>query len=135
VRVFANGSAQRVTGDDSGSFNGYTPRVANWGVSLSRQNYTLRVNWNYTGRKRLGPVAAGRSIEAGTYNWGSKRLVIDVSAEYVLSPRFTLFSVLSNVHDDPIDTKIYGPSTPAEAQFRNRQTYGSLWSFGIKGRF
>ena len=55
VRVFANASAQRVTGDVSGSFNGYTPRVANWGVSLSRPRYTLRVNWNYTGRKRLGP--------------------------------------------------------------------------------
>ncbi len=135
VRVFANASTQRVTGDVSGSFSGYTPRLANWGISLSRPKFTLRTNWNYTGKKRLGPVAAGRSIESGTYNWGSQRLIIDVNTEYFISPRFTLFSVVSNLHDDPIDTKIYGPSTPAEARFRNRQTYGALWSFGLKGRF
>ena len=135
VRVFGNASAQRVTGDDSGSFSGYTPRVANWGVSLSRSKYSLRVNWNYTGKKRLGPVALGRSIDPGTYNWGSKRLIIDVNAEYFISPRFTLYSVVSNLHDDPIDTKIYGPNTPVDARFRNRQTYGALWSFGLKGRF
>jgi TonB-dependent receptor len=135
VRVFANGSAQRVTGDVSGSFNGYTPRMANWGVSLSRPKYTLRANWNYTGKKRLGPVAAGRSIGPGTYNWNSKRLVIDVNADYVLSPRFSLFALVSNLNDDPIDAKIYGPDTPLEARFNNRQTFGALWSLGIKGRF
>jgi hypothetical protein len=135
VRVFANASAQRVTGDVSGSFNGYTPRVANWGISLSRPKYILRVNWNYTGRKRLGPVAVGRSIEPGTYSWSSKRLVIDVSGEYVLSSRFSLYALVSNINDDPIDVKIYGPSTPVEARFSNRQTFGALWSLGIKGRF
>lgn len=112
VRVFANVSAQRVTGDISGSFSGYTPRVANWGISLSRPKFSLRTNWNYTGRKRLGPVAAGRSIEPGTYNWASKRLVIDVNAEYFLSRRITFFSALSNILNDPIDNEIHGPSTP-----------------------
>ena len=135
VRVFANVSAQRVTGDTSGSFTGYTPRVANWGVSLSRPKYSLRMNWNYTGKKRLGPVAAGRSIEPSTYNWGSKRLMIDVNAEYFISPQFTVCSALSNIMNDPIDNKIFGPSTPALAQFRSRQEYGALWTFGIKGKF
>ena len=135
VRVFANASAQRFTGDDSGSFSGYTPRVANWGISLSRPKFTLRSNWNYTGVKRLGPVAAGRSIVPGTYNWNSKRLVIDVSGDYVLSPRFSFFALVSNINDDPIDAKIYGPSTPMEARFNNRQTFSALWNLGLKGRF
>ncbi len=135
VRMFGNVSAQRVTGDDSGSFSGYTPRVANWGLSLSRARYSLKLNWNYTGRKRLGPVAAGRSIEVGTYNWGSKRLVIDLNAEYYLSKRVAAFAALSNLLDDPIDNKIYGPSTPEYARFRQRQQFGSLWTFGLKGTF
>lgn len=135
VRVFANGSAQRVTGDDSGSFNGYTPRVANWGVSLSRPKYSLKVNWNYTGRKRNGPVAAGRSIDPATYNWTSKRLVIDVNAEYYLSKRIGAFAALSNIMDDPIDNKIYGPMTPDYARFRMRQNYGALWTLGVKSKF
>lgn len=135
VRVFGNVSAQRVTGDVTGSFTGYTPRLANWGVSLSRPKFTVKMNWNYTGLKRLGPVAAGRGIEANTYNWSSKRLVIDLNAEYFLTKRLTLFCALSNIHDDPVDNKIYGPSTPDYAKFRQRQNYGSLWTFGLKGTF
>ncbi|MSU24134.1 MAG: TonB-dependent receptor [Opitutus sp.] len=135
VRVFGNVSAQRVTGDVTGSFTGYTPRLANWGVSLSRPKFTAKLNWNYTGKKRLGPVAAGRSIEAETYNWSSKRLVIDLNAEYFLTRRLTVFCALSNIMDDPVDNKIYGPSTPDYAKFRQRQNYGSLWTFGLKGTF
>ena len=135
VRVFGNVSAQRVTGDVTGSFTGYTPRLANWGVSLSRPKFTAKLNWNYTGLKRLGPVAAGRSIEANTYNWSSKRLVIDFNAEHFLTKRLTLFCSLSNLFDDPVDNKIYGPSTPDYARFRQRQNYGSLWTFGLKGLF
>ncbi len=135
VRVFANASAQRVTGDVSGSFNGYMPRGANWGISLSRPKYTLRVNWNYTVKKRLGPVAAGRSIEPGTYNWGSKRLVVDVNAEYTFWRRTSVFASLNNVLNEPIDNKIYGPNTPDYARFRQRQNYGSLWTFGVKSVF
>jgi TonB-dependent receptor len=135
VRVFANVSAQRVTGDTSGSFDGYTPRVANWGISLSRPKYTFRVNWNYSGKRRLGPVAAGRSIQAATYNWASKRLVVDVNAEYVFWKRTSVFAALNNVLNEPVDTKIYGPGTPDYARFRQRQNYGSLWTFGIKSVF
>ncbi len=39
-------------------------------------------------------------------------------------------------HNGPTnDTEIYGPATPEHAQFRQRTTYGSLWSFGVKGSF
>jgi len=135
VQVFANASAQRATGDASGSFSGYTPRTANWGVSLLREKYNLRVKWNYKGRQRQGPVAAGPSIEPGTYTWGSKRLLVDVSAEYYFAKRFAAFANLNNVFDAPVDLQIYGPSTPEEAQFRQRRAFGSLWTFGIKASF
>ncbi|MDO8539795.1 MAG: TonB-dependent receptor [Opitutaceae bacterium] len=135
VRVFANGSAQRVTGDISGSFNGYMPRGANWGVSLSRPKYSLRVNWNYTGKRRLGPVAAGRGIEPGTYNWAAKRLVVDVNAEYIFWRRTSVFAALNNILNEPVDNKIHGPSTPDYARFRQRQNYGALWTFGVKSVF
>jgi hypothetical protein len=93
------------------------------------------MNWNYAGRKRQGPVAAGRSIEAGTFNWGSKRLVIDCNGEYFLGKRFSLFANLGNLSDAPSDLEIYGPSTPAHAQFRQRSNFGALWTFGLRGKF
>jgi TonB-dependent receptor len=135
VQVFANATSQHMTGDDSGSFAGYIPRTYNWGISLTRARYNVRFNWNYSGRARQGVIAAGRSIEPGTYTWGSKRMIIDVSAEYRFSKAFGLFMNLSNIGDAPIDLEIAGPSTPAHAQFRSRTQFGAQWTFGLRGAF
>jgi len=80
-------------------------------------------------------VAAGSSIEPGTFTWGSKRLYVDVLGEYYFKKRVALFFNLRNVGDATEDTEVSGPSTPAHAQFRTRLDYASLWTFGIKGTF
>lgn len=134
IQVFANATVLRATGDDNADFAGFVPRSYNWGASLTRERYSLRANWNYRGLSRGAPVT-GRSIESGTYNWTSKFLFLDLQAEYNLRKRFSLFANFRNVADATNDTQIYGPSTPEHAQFRQRTTYGSLWSFGVKGSF
>ena len=95
-------------------------------MSLTRPGYNLRINWNYRGRQRRAIVATGASIEPGTYNWGSKRLYLDVSGEYSLTRRLALFTNLRNLNDATEDTEISGPNTPAHAQFRSRLDFGSL---------
>ena len=135
VQVFANASAQRMTGDEAGNFAGYIPRTYNWGVSLNRPSYNLRMNWNYSGRARAGIVAAGRSIDPGTYTWNSKRMIVDLSAEYRFHQRISAFMNLSNITDAPIDMEIAGPRTPDHAQFRTRSEYGAQWTFGVRGTF
>jgi iron complex outermembrane recepter protein len=135
VQVFANVSAQRATGDASDNFAGYLPRSGSWGVSLTRERYNARVNWNYRGRQRRGVVASGASIEPGMYNWGTKRLYIDVLGEYYFRKRIAVFANLRNVGNATEDAEIAGPSTPEHAQFRQRIDYGALWTFGIKGTF
>jgi iron complex outermembrane receptor protein len=134
VQVFANGSAQRATGTATGNFAGYYPRSGSWGISLSREKYNLRLNWNYLGRQRRGAVT-GRSLEAGTFNWGSKRSYIDLTGEYSLRRNFAVFANLRNLNDPTDDVEIHGPSTPAEAQFRQRAEFGSLWTLGVKATF
>lgn len=134
VQVFANGSAQRVTGPQAANFTGYIPRSGSWGVSLSREKYNLRLNWNYLGRQRRGLVT-GRGIEPGTYIWGSKRSYIDLTGEYSIRKHFALFANLRNINDPTDDQETAGPNTPAVAQFRQRADFGSLWTFGIKGTF
>jgi TonB-dependent receptor len=135
VQVFANGSSQRLLGDETASFAGFIPRSASWGISLTRKKYNVRVNWNYRGRQRNNPVAAGPSIEPGTFNYRSKRLYIDVLGEFYFWKRMALFANLRNVGDATEDTEIYGPSTPEHAQFRQRIDYASLWTIGVKGTF
>ena len=124
-----------LTGDDSGSFAGYIPRTYNWGVSLTRPRSNVRANWNYSGRARQSIVAAGRSIEPGTYTWGSKRMIIDMSAEFRFFRRLSAFVNHSNFGDEPLDIQIAGPSTPEHAQFRSRTYYGAQWTFGLKTTF
>jgi TonB-dependent receptor len=134
LQVFANGSAQRVTGPESDNFAGYIPRSGSWGISLSREKYNVRLNWNYLGRQRRGLVT-GRGIEPSTFIWGLKRSYIDLTAEYSLRRNFALFANLRNLNDPTDDQETAGPSTPAEAQFRQRQDFGSLWTIGVKGTF
>ncbi|MDO8542387.1 MAG: TonB-dependent receptor plug domain-containing protein [Opitutaceae bacterium] len=134
VQVYANGSVQRATGDAAANFSGYIPRSGSWGVSLSRPKYNLRLNWNYLGRQRRG-IVNGRSIDAGTYTWGSKRSYIDLTGEYSFRRNFALFANLRNINDPVDDVEIAGPNTPAHAQLRQRTNFGSLWTIGIKSSF
>jgi len=133
VQVFANASALRATGDGAANFAGYIPRSGSWGWSLTRPKYVMRMNWNYRGAQRRGIIAVGRSIEANTCNRGSKRLYLDVTLDYKLSSRFTLFGSMRNINDQTEDSKIYGPNTPDYAKFRQRVDYGSAWTFGLRG--
>ncbi len=138
VTIFANGNAQRLIGPASSNFPAFVPRTASWGASLTRARYSLRANWNYRGHQRRAEIAnAGpnTSIEPGTFTYWSKRLYIDLNAEVKIYKRFALFAALRNIGDAPDDVQVYGPSTPAHAQFRQRIEFGSLWSFGIKGSF
>ncbi len=134
VQVFANGSAQRLLGPATSNFPGFIPKTASWGVSLNRSKYGLRANWNYRGHQRRN-ASTGNSIEPGTFTYWSKRLYLDLNAEYNLSKHFALYAALRNVLDSPDDVQVYGPSTPEHAQFRQRIEFGSLWTFGIKGTF
>jgi len=134
VQVFANVSALRTTGAATANFNGFTPRTYNWGLSYSKPKYTLRANWNYRGRARLGQLT-GLSVEPGSFDWRSKRLYVDLSAEYTIYKRIGIFGSMRNVRDATEDIERYGPSTPAHAQFRQREDFGSLWTFGVKGTF
>jgi len=136
VQVFANLSSQRAK--DTDNMQDMNPLVVNWGLSLNRQKWNIRINENYRGIQRRAFVAgtATNSIEPGTYNYRPKRLYIDISGEYYLSRQLGLFASIRNLNGATEDTKIYGPNTPAFAKFRQRDDYGgSLWTAGIKGSF
>lgn len=134
VQVFANGSSQRVLGDQTVSLAGFVPRSASWGVSLTRPKFNVRVNWNYRGLSRNNTLT-GASIEPGTFSWTSKRLYMDVVGEYYFRGRLAFFYNFRNIGNATEDVKIYGPSTPSVARFRQRIDYAALWTLGIKGTF
>ncbi len=135
VQVFANASTNRAQGDGSANFAGFSPKTVNWGASLTRPKYALRLNWNYRSPQRRGLIAANaNSIEPSTYNWGSKRLYTDVNADIHFRKNLTFFINMRNVANQTEDSKIYGPNTPDYAKFRQRVDYGSAWSIGLRGQ-
>ena len=134
VQVFANGAVQRGAGDLVDNFSGFIPKTAAWGISLTRPSYSLKVNWNYKSKHRRGAIS-GVGIPPGTYQWGSKRLFVDIIGEYNLTRHFALFCNLRSIGDTTEDFVRDGPGIPDIAKFRQRDRYGALWIFGVKGTF
>ncbi len=134
VSVFANASAQRATGDSTNALNSYIPRTYNWGVTFDRPKYSVHMNWNYRGKQRRGLVT-GRSIAADTYQWGSKRLYVDLTCDYNLSRKLGLFASFRNLTGEVQDIQAFTASTPESARFLSRGDYAGVWSFGVKGSF
>ena len=137
VQVFANATAMRASGPTLASFTGMNliPRSGSWGISLTREKFNVRANWNYRGRQRNALLATAQGIEPGTYNWTAKRLQVDLLGEYYVRQNIALFANLRNIGDAAIDTKTAGPNTPAYGQFTSRNQIGALWTFGLKGTF
>ena len=55
--------------------------------------------------------------------------------EFNVWKRLAVFANLRNLGTAKDDNEVFGPSTPAIAQFRQRTDIGALWTFGIKGSF
>ena len=92
----------------------------------------MKLNWNFRSRLRQAKVADGRSIDPDTYNWSSSRVYLNVAADLQLHRRWILFANLRNVTSVFEDVEIANPRTPAVAQLRSRNEFGSLWSFGLR---
>jgi TonB-dependent receptor len=136
VQVFGNISLIHESGVPLGStaFAGFVPKVINWGISLTRPTFTLRVNVNFRGLQRLSAVT-GAGVESGTYRYATPRRNVDVVGEFNLSRRYSLFMNLRNVNDAWETFEVYGPHTPGLAKLANITNFHPLWTFGIKGRF
>jgi iron complex outermembrane recepter protein len=134
VQIFANAAVQHGTGEAVDNFSGFIPKTATWGISLTRPSYSLKVNWNYKSRHRRAAVT-GNSIPPGTYVFGSKRLFVDIIGEYNLTKQLSLFGNIRNLNDTPEDFSRDGPGIPDVAKFKQRDRYGALWIFGVKGTF
>jgi iron complex outermembrane receptor protein len=134
VHVFGNIAAQRTLGEATANFNGYIPRKASWGFSLTRERFNVRMNWSHQSRNRLGEVT-GNSIPAGTYNYQAGRVYLDLHGEYSITKRIGAYFTLRNVGDTGDQREVDGPGILEHAQFRSRELAGSLWTMGLKGTF
>ena len=132
--AYFNATKTDVDGDSSADISGFTRESYNWGLSLTRPRYSVKLNWNYRGRQRLGLVT-GAGVPRETYTYNPEYLTLNLNAEVRLTRRLGFYAVIRNIENKPLITEIYGVGTPKYARISNYQNLGSQISVGIKGEF
>jgi TonB-dependent receptor len=133
VMVRYNITQLHLKGNGLADFSAFIRRTQNWGVSLERPKFSVRLNWNYRGRQRQ--TAVGGSAEPGTYSYMHPRLTMDIDGEYRFSRALGFFLGARNVTGEPFILERYGPNTPPYARRYQRDDYGIAISAGLKGSF
>jgi iron complex outermembrane recepter protein len=133
VNVRYNITQLHLVGSELGDFSTFVRKTQNWGISLDRPKFNVRLNWNYRGRQRQG--AQGGRAEPGTFGYAHPRLTMDIDAEYRFTRRLGLFLGARNITGEPFIIQRYGPNTPAYARQFQRDDYGIAISLGLKGTF
>ncbi|WP_414661481.1 TonB-dependent receptor domain-containing protein [Horticoccus sp. 23ND18S-11] len=132
--VFGNLTLQRRTGSQTASFSGFVRKTFNYGVTFSRERFTARVAVNLRGEIEQGRVTTA-GAEPNTITYLQSRAIADVSAEYRLTRKISVFVTGRNVNSANEDTVTYGPSTPSDRIIRGRINYGATWYVGFKGTY
>ena len=133
INVRYNLTQLHLKGNGLSDFSSFIRRSQNWGISLDRPKFSVRLNWNYRGRQRQSAV--GGAAEPGTYVYANPRLTMDVDGEYRFSKRLGLFLGARNITGEPFVLERYGPNTPPYARRYQRDDYGIAISAGLKGSF
>jgi iron complex outermembrane receptor protein len=128
--VFANATRLLTRGTYDGTtirttIAGFTPRIANAGLSWSRRGTTLRVNWNHTGEAARGFNANPANI---TYN--EPRNPVDVSVKVRATRSLDVFLDASNIFNEKNLTFQGRGDRPTDSQI-----YGVRMAAGVSGAF
>lgn len=137
LQAHFNYTELRLKGANTADFTGYTPRTLNWGVSLARPKFSLRVNVNNKSRIRSALQTASATIPADTYNWFPARTLVGADFEYRFSRGLSCYVKAINLFDAPAFTERYSTtsSAPEWAKVVRRFKFGADFNLGIKGSF
>ena len=124
----------QLSGSTTADFSGFTDRTVNWGVSFSRPRFSAKLNWNLTGRRRNTPLT-GVNVPPGVYSYTAERVQLDVSLEWRMHRRMSVYLTARNVANTPLKTEFYNDITPEYARLRQIDRFGAAYTFGMKGTF
>jgi len=105
-------------------------KVANWGLGYKYGRFDLQVNGNYQDSYRISALSNTPTTADNGILYRASREMWNVSLSYRLSENFDLQIAGRNIFDAPDITY-----SNVRSRVRMYDKYGSMWSFGIKGRF
>ncbi|MSU24506.1 MAG: TonB-dependent receptor [Opitutus sp.] len=130
--VFANYTKIKLEGSNETDFTGFIPESASVGVNYSRKPIVATVRWNYRGADRRG--LTGSALPGG-FNYIKPFPSVDVTFEYQISRRLSLFGSVRNVFGAPRLYERYTADTPSYSKIYRNSPVGVLSAVGIKGTF
>jgi TonB-dependent receptor len=132
--VFANLTLQHLEGSEMATFSGFVGKTHNWGVTYSRERFTVRVAVNRRGLVKQGQIN-NSGVEPGTFAYILPRNSADVSAEYRFTRNIAVYVSGRNVNEAVDRNARYGPNTARDRIITNSVHYGATWYVGLKGTF
>jgi TonB-dependent receptor len=132
VIVFANATKLKLAGEDLADFTGFLPESVNWGFTVAKSRATFIAKWNYRGSQQ-GVLFPDRGPDA--FRYPQARTQLDLSLDWRLGKRTSLFFNVRNVTNGAQEEHIYSAQTPDYAHEFSHGTLGRVFSFGVKGSF
>ncbi|MCX6955851.1 MAG: TonB-dependent receptor [Verrucomicrobia bacterium] len=130
--VFANGTKLKLDNSVPGSFTRFLPLSVNWGVTYSKRPFSVSLNWNARGEQNQG-TSPTQGADASVYF--NPAVVMDMNASYQMTTHLALFVTGTNVFNRWRTFSRYADATPDYARRSQTNSYGSIWSLGVRGTF
>lgn len=131
IQIMANGTLQRVIGANAvPDFSGFITQTTNAGISLNRERYSMKVNWNHRGRQKQG-LFAGPNY----FNYQVPKDIVDVNAEFRPRRNLTVFLSIRNLLNQSENGDRYNDQTPTYARGYNSGGFVPLYNLGVRGTF
>lgn len=100
----------------------------------------MNVNWNYRGRQK-GTSTTNAALQTGAqygattgfFEYYKPRSYVDMSAEYQINKRFTVFVAARNLLNEPQIIERFNADSPGYARTFRQEEFGINFSAGVKG--
>lgn len=131
LSTFANFTKIKLDGPNETDFSGFIPESASLGLTYSRSPIVAVARWNYRGRERRG---LSSSLPGG-FDYLLPFPSVDLTFEYQISKRITLFVNSRNALNAAREYERYSAVTPLYARYYRSSPVGVQNAIGIKGSF
>lgn len=132
IRLGANITLNQTEGAGGSDLERAVPKTGNITFAYSRRPYVVRVNWNYRGNQRRGPVSG---IGPGAYLFTAPQQQLEASLEWQFTKNLSFSLTSRNLLKESVIEHAYGTETPYYARARVDTPMGRYFTFGIKGTY
>lgn len=136
LQAFVTLTALNLEGDNTESFEEFSPRNINAGIGYVNNRFSIKLNMHDNKWVRRSVAAANANNREGGYNFRAPSTRLDFSAEYRLNKWLSFYYSVRNLTAEPVRLEFRSPDLPADyLRPRNYQFVAANHTLGIKGRF